>query len=186
MNTLDSSFSLAPAHLIENIHEDYAIQNPQDVQAADDSVHHVAVALLYQNQHFLMQLRDNIPTIIYPDHWAFFGGHLEPGETPEEGVLRELEEEIGYRPPQVNFFQTYTTDLAVRHVFYGPLLVPVTDLILGEGADLKLVSRAEIEQGEAFSPALQQMKPLGLPHRQLLLAFIAQQEQFNQESFHQE
>lgn len=139
----------------------------------NQSLHSVAVALLYQNDRFLMQLRDNIPTIIYPDHWAFFGGHIEPGETPEVGVLRELEEEIGYRPPEVKFFRTYQTEVAMRHVFYAPLLVPTDRLVLGEGADFKLISVAEIKQGEAFSEALQQMKPLGTPHQQVLLDFIA-------------
>jgi 8-oxo-dGTP pyrophosphatase MutT (NUDIX family) len=137
-----------------------------------DLPHVVAVALLYQNDRYLMQLRDNIPTIIYPDHWAFFGGHIEPGETPKIGVLRELTEEIGYEPPQLDFFRTYTTDQAVRHVFYGALTVELDRLVLGEGADLKLVSPAEIEAGEAFSTALQQVKPLGAPHRQVLLEFM--------------
>lgn len=135
--------------------------------------HIVAVALLHQNDRYLMQLRDNIPTIIYPDHWAFFGGHIEPGETPEIGVFRELAEEIGYQPPHLEFFRTYTTDQAIRYVFYGPLTVETDRLVLGEGADLKLVSPAEIEAGEAFSTALQQFKPLGIPHRQVLLDFMA-------------
>ena len=42
---------------------------------------HVAIAILYQDNKFLMQLRDNIPTIAYPGYWGLFGGHLEAGET---------------------------------------------------------------------------------------------------------
>ena len=42
-------------------------------------------------------LRDDIPTIPWPDHWDLPGGEREPGETPEETVLRELWEELGIR-----------------------------------------------------------------------------------------
>ncbi|MCI1261848.1 MAG: NUDIX domain-containing protein [Tetrasphaera jenkinsii] len=31
----------------------------------------------------------------YPDCWDLIGGHVEPGETPEEAVRRECREEIG-------------------------------------------------------------------------------------------
>ena len=53
----------------------------------------VAIAILYQGDRFLLQLRDDIPTIAWPGHWAFFGGHLEPGESADVAVQRELMEE---------------------------------------------------------------------------------------------
>lgn len=34
----------------------------------------------------------------YPDVWDVLGGHLEPGETSEQALVRELREEIGVRP----------------------------------------------------------------------------------------
>ena len=40
-------------------------------------------------------LRDDIPTIPYPDHWDFPGGGRENGETPQECALRETREELG-------------------------------------------------------------------------------------------
>ena len=48
----------------------------------------VAMAIIYQNNKYLMQLRDDIPSIVYPGVWAFFGGHLEPGESPEAGLRK--------------------------------------------------------------------------------------------------
>jgi len=50
----------------------------------------VALAILEQDGRFLMQLRDDIPTILYPGVWGLFGGHLEAGESPEIGLKREL------------------------------------------------------------------------------------------------
>ena len=42
-------------------------------------------------------LRDDIPTIPWPGHWDLPGGARDPGETPEECVLREVFEELGLR-----------------------------------------------------------------------------------------
>ena len=44
----------------------------------------VALAMLHRDDRWLMQLRDEIPGIIAPGCWGLFGGHLDPGETPEQ------------------------------------------------------------------------------------------------------
>jgi 8-oxo-dGTP pyrophosphatase MutT (NUDIX family) len=44
----------------------------------------------------LLQERDEHAPID-PDRWGMSGGHLEPGEDPEAGAYRELEEETGVR-----------------------------------------------------------------------------------------
>lgn len=133
----------------------------------------VAIAILYQNNRCLLQLRDDIPSILYPGHWAFFGGHLEPGEIPEIGVRRELMEEIGYDAPSLSLFERRQIGNIIRHIYYGPLTVTVEDLILTEGMDKKLCNRDEIEQGQAHSAKINQMRPIGSPHRQILLDFLA-------------
>jgi len=135
----------------------------------------VAIALLIHEGQFLLQLRDNIPSIVYPGHWAFFGGHIEPGETPEAGVWREVKEEINYVPPWLKPFLRWEHENIVRHVFYGPLTVPPEQLQLNEGWDLGLWTIADVERGERFSPIANQVRPLGSPHRTLLRRFIAEQ-----------
>ena len=45
---------------------------------------------------FLFQLRDNIPTIVYPGMISLFGGHREADETFLQCVCREVREEISY------------------------------------------------------------------------------------------
>lgn len=134
----------------------------------------VAIAILVQDGCCLMQLRDDIPTIIYPGHWAFFGGHLEPGESADDGVRRELIEEIGYAAPSLTLFDRRTTGHVTRNIYSGPLTVSMEALILTEGMDKKLCTRDEILAGKAYSAKIQQTRPIGPPHQKILLDFLAQ------------
>jgi 8-oxo-dGTP pyrophosphatase MutT (NUDIX family) len=65
----------------------------------DDYHTHAAagVFLLTPDRRLVLQLRDDKPDIHYPGMITAFGGGAEPGETPEECALRELEEETGIR-----------------------------------------------------------------------------------------
>jgi 8-oxo-dGTP diphosphatase len=57
----------------------------------------VGIILVNAAGQILMQLRDDIPTIVDPGCWVVPGGVVDPGETPEDGARRELLEETGYR-----------------------------------------------------------------------------------------
>ncbi len=133
----------------------------------------VAIAIIHQDGKYLMQLRDDIPTIIYPGVWAFFGGHIEPGESPEAALRRELSEEIDYSVEGLTKFCCSRAGKYVRHIYSCPLNVSVAELNLQEGWDLKLLTIAEIQQGFAYSTKAIANKPLGDIHRQIMLDFIA-------------
>lgn len=53
----------------------------------------VAGILVNAHQHVLVAQRAVHKS--YPLKWEFPGGKIEPGETPEQALLRELEEELG-------------------------------------------------------------------------------------------
>ncbi|MDE9450419.1 NUDIX hydrolase [Aliiroseovarius sp. Z3] len=59
-------------------------------------------------------LRDNFDHIPYPDMWDFPGGGNDPGETPEQCVLRETYEELGLRLTK--------EDLIWRRPFDSPVI----------------------------------------------------------------
>ncbi len=133
----------------------------------------VAIAILYQEGKFLMQLRDNIPTIPAPGCWALFGGHIEFGETPEVAVRRELIEEIGYCLPSCTEFGIYPDERVIRHVFQAPLLVDIDQLVLNEGWDMGLLTPEDIRQGSCYSVNAREIRPLGTIHQRIMLDFIA-------------
>lgn len=139
---------------------------------SDKSPVEVAMAILTYEGKFLMQLRDNIPTILYPGVWGLFGGHMEKGETPEIAVVREVIEEIGYEPINPQKFGCYSDDRVVRHIFYAPLTVGIDKLVLAEGWDLGLITPAQIEAGFAYSAIAGSERPLGEIHQQIMLDFV--------------
>jgi 8-oxo-dGTP diphosphatase len=120
----------------------------------------IAVAMLERQGQWLLQLRDDIPGIVHPGTWGLFGGHLDPGETPEQAVRRELVEEIGWQAVPLRHWFSHTDPQRVLHVFRGPLTVPLEELRLMEGQGLTLASQATLETGQVWSEALQQYRPL--------------------------
>lgn len=56
-----------------------------------------ALIILYnKDTKILLQLR-TADAAVYPQHWSFFGGNIEPGETPKEALEREAWEELNYK-----------------------------------------------------------------------------------------
>ena len=139
----------------------------------------VAIAILfYQSEpsekrpQLLMQLRDPIEGIAYPGHWGLFGGHLEAGESPEEGLRRELQEEIGYDAPNVTYFGNYGNEEVIRHIFTVQLLKNPNELTLQEGWDMQLLSWEELQTGHCYSPKAKQVCPVGKPHLNAITHFF--------------
>jgi 8-oxo-dGTP pyrophosphatase MutT (NUDIX family) len=132
----------------------------------------VAIAILYRDDKFLFQLRDDIPNIVYPGHWGLFGGHLDPGETPEVAVERELLEEIGYTLPSISKFGCYNDVKVIRHVYHAPLAVELDRLVLSEGWDMDLLTPEQIRQGSRYSTKADRVLPLVPAAQRILLDFI--------------
>jgi len=114
----------------------------------------VAAIIVVPQQGYLLQLRDDRPDIFFPDHWGLFGGAIEPGESEEAALQRELAEEIGIDlPPGV---ARYVTRIdfdwnrpgcgRTTRAFFEVILAPerAQSLVLREGADLRVFKPDEI------------------------------------------
>ena len=77
----------------------------------------LAFGLLVRDGRLLLVHRRH-DRLDFPDTWDLPGGHLEPGETPEEALIREVGEEVGVRVTR--FAQVAFPDFfpaAETHVF---------------------------------------------------------------------
>ncbi len=62
-----------------------------------------AKIIILSPDKILLFHRDNIPTIRFPDHWCLVGGGIENGESPEQGLIREVKEEASYNLKDYKF-----------------------------------------------------------------------------------
>ncbi|WP_280462740.1 NUDIX hydrolase [Nocardia carnea] len=103
------------------------------------------IILVNPRREVLMYLRDDKPDILYPNMWSLLGGMLEPGETPAECIVREIEEEIGVQldPATVTHLCTRDLDFGIEHSYTAQVDFEIEDVVLTEGQALKWFSEAD-------------------------------------------
>lgn len=110
------------------------------------------VLIVVDGDRYLLQLRDNKPGIFYPGHWGLFGGALDPGETPEIGLRRELYEELGFAPREITYFTEFSFDFSphdgckvIRRYYEVHVAArEVETMALGEGTDMRVFAPQDI------------------------------------------
>ncbi len=108
-----------------------------------------AAALLVDGDgRFLLQHRDDKPDIANPGMWGSFGGEVEPYETPHDGFLRELREELSWQPQRFELYRAYPYD-ALRtliYIFMAPIAATIDQLLLGEGQGMAFFAPNELPE----------------------------------------
>jgi 8-oxo-dGTP diphosphatase len=89
--------------------------------------------LLHPDGRTLLQHRDDKPEIESPGLWSLFGGGLDEGESPAQAMLREIEEEVGYRPRAYRPLVTFSGWGTLFHVYLAEVAAPLEQLTLAEG-----------------------------------------------------
>jgi 8-oxo-dGTP pyrophosphatase MutT (NUDIX family) len=120
-----------------------------------------AAVLWTRDGRYLMQRRDDKPGLLLRDHWAAFGGSVDPGESGEAAIRRELLEELEYVAREVAFLTELTISLPLaagarwdRMSFYAVPIVPedVAAMVLHEGQEKRLLSLAELLAAPKVAP----------------------------------
>lgn len=119
-----------------------------------------AALLRTPDGRYLMQLRDPRPDILLPDHWALFGGTVDPGESGEAAMRRELVEELEFRAPRIEPFTEMVVELPLappRHDRMSFFLVPVEErdiarMVQHEGAGKRLFRPEELALERRVAP----------------------------------
>ncbi|MFH1183022.1 MAG: NUDIX domain-containing protein [Candidatus Moraniibacteriota bacterium] len=109
-----------------------------------------AIILENDKKEILLYLRDNKPTIPFPNHWDLFGGYVEKGETIEEALVREVKEELDYDLKEYKFFKKYNCSEGdvhknVKYVYVGKIDKPIEEITLKVGENLKFFPRDEVK-----------------------------------------
>lgn len=103
-----------------------------------------SIIFVNDKRQVLLLLRDNRPDIPYPDTWDIPGGHVEEGETPEQCIIREMQEEIGVALKDFKLFSIVEFDDRVEYTFWKSEDLDIGRIRLTEGQRLRWFSEDEV------------------------------------------
>lgn len=102
-----------------------------------------AVIAFYDDQGRIL-LQDRYGITKSGEEWGFFGGGIEPGETPEQTLVREIKEELVFDLKEFEFLTKYNKILQNGEqyneiwMFIGPLGDKLATMEQKEGRAMKL------------------------------------------------
>ena len=107
---------------------------------------HLGCSILFVNprNQVLLFLRDNKPDIPFPNMWDVPGGHVEPGETPEECIVREMAEEMGMALQGFRLFSVRDFEDRTEFTFWKAADLVIEEIRLTEGQCLRWFTREEV------------------------------------------
>ena len=102
-----------------------------------------SIIFINDRNQILLLLRDDIPSIPYPNMWDIPGGHVEDDETPEDCIVREMKEEMDLDIGGFQLFSVTEFDDRVEHVFWMKLGLDIKKIALTEGQRLRWFSEKD-------------------------------------------
>jgi 8-oxo-dGTP diphosphatase len=107
-----------------------------------------SILFVNSQRDVLLFLRDDISEIPFPNMWDLPGGTVEPGETPEQTIIREMKEEIDLDLEEFSLFSVTEFSDRIEYTFWKEIDLDIEKLILTEGQLVKWFSEDEIKKTE--------------------------------------
>lgn len=114
------------------------------------TVKHIGSSIIFINpqKQVLLFLRDDKPGLPYRNMWDVPGGHVEPGENPEQTIVREMKEEMDLDLRDFQFLcQKEFTD-RTEYTYWKEVDYKIENINLMEGQYLKWFTRQEAFETE--------------------------------------
>ena len=105
-----------------------------------------SIIFVNDKEQVLLFLRDDKPEIPFPNMWDVPGGHVEENETPEQCIVREMDEEMGMELSGFEVFSIEEFDDRVEYAFWKKQDIDIDKIILTEGQRLKWFSEDEVKR----------------------------------------
>jgi len=102
-----------------------------------------SIIFVNDNRQILLFLRDDKPGLPYRNMWDIPGGHVEDGETPEQCIVREMEEEMDLTLEQFELFSVREFDDRIEYTFWKKANFDIEKINLHEGQQLKWFTEFE-------------------------------------------
>lgn len=90
-------------------------------------------------------LRDDKPTIQYPNTWVSIGGQVEAGESFKEAIIREVYEELEIHLDSVELYKIYEWPEKTEAIFVTHLDFEPHSINLHEGQKIEFFSKEKLK-----------------------------------------
>ena len=107
--------------------------------------------VIFENEdgELLLCLRDNEPSIPFPHHWNLIGGHIEEGESVEDGLIREVKEELNLNLMGHKFWRSYVclegdVHPNIKYMYTAKINLPIEEITLMEGEKVQYFTKEEV------------------------------------------
>ena len=105
-----------------------------------------SIIFVNDERKILLFLRDDLPSIPYPDMWDVPGGHVEKNERPEQCIVREMKEEMNLTLDEFELFSKIEFEDRIEYTFWARANFNIDEIVLLEGQKLKWFTKDEAKR----------------------------------------